>query len=121
MDWLRLIYHAYLFEGSIQDVGDKQMLLPLSIAQQVQLQSLKVLSALVSEHLPLILPSLPLIQRVITVCSEAVQEPVLSSPLPPLSCHLTHLPSNHRDHHLKRIGDVVEGVDASLTSPDPGK
>ncbi|XP_068227049.1 HEAT repeat-containing protein 6 isoform X2 [Palaemon carinicauda] len=42
---------------------------------QVQLQSLKVLSAFVSEHLPLIHQSLPLIQHVISVCSDAMKEP----------------------------------------------
>ncbi|MPC27846.1 HEAT repeat-containing protein 6 [Portunus trituberculatus] len=84
---------------------------------QVQLQSLKVLNALVSEHLTLILPSLPLIQRVITVCSEAVQESVPSSSK---THHPTYTLSNTRDHQPRRIGDVGDGGDASLTSPDPG-
>ncbi|XP_063860757.1 HEAT repeat-containing protein 6-like isoform X2 [Scylla paramamosain] len=85
---------------------------------QVQLQSLKVLNALVSEHLTLILPSLPLIQRVITVCSEAVQESVPSSSSTPY--HPIHTLPNNRDHQPGRTGDVVDGGDASLTSPDPG-
>lgn len=87
-----------------------------TILLQVQLQSLKVLSALVSEHLTLILPSLPLIQRVITVCSEAVREPMPPSP-PPHPIHTSAKPNNQQQ---MRIGEVGDGVDANFSSPDPG-
>ncbi|XP_064083632.1 HEAT repeat-containing protein 6-like isoform X2 [Macrobrachium nipponense] len=66
---------------------------------QVQLQSLKVLSAFVSEHLPIIHQSLPLIQHVISVCSDAVKEPQ-QKPV-----NFTHESSD---------------IDPSLMSPDPG-
>lgn len=74
---------------------------------QVQLQSLKVLSALVSEHLSIIHKSLPLIQHVITVCSDAVREP----PAPKLKDQTTE----------SQKSEVGDGQDPALMSPDPGK
>ncbi|XP_053631163.1 HEAT repeat-containing protein 6 isoform X1 [Cherax quadricarinatus] len=74
---------------------------------QVQLQSLKVLSALVSEHLSIIQHNLPLIQHVISVCSEAVRE----LPHPRVSQIMS-------DSHKKF--EVGEGFDPALMSPDPG-
>ncbi|XP_042229695.1 HEAT repeat-containing protein 6-like isoform X2 [Homarus americanus] len=74
---------------------------------QVQLQSLKVLSALVSEHLNIIHQSLPLIQHVITVCSEAVREPFHPK--------MTDLaPDSHKKF------EAGEGFDPAFMSPDPG-
>ncbi|XP_050714863.1 HEAT repeat-containing protein 6-like [Eriocheir sinensis] len=85
---------------------------------QVQLQSLKVLSALVSEHLSLILPSLPLIQRVITVCSEAAWEPSPPPPLPPM--HPSHTSAKPSAHQQRRLGEMGDGGDTNFSSPDPG-
>lgn len=78
---------------------------------QVQLQSLKVLNALVSEHLSLIHQSLPLIQHVIGVCSEAAQEP-------PFQSRISDYPS---DLYKRRAEPQDRGYDPTLMSPDPGE
>ncbi|XP_069990164.1 HEAT repeat-containing protein 6-like [Penaeus vannamei] len=74
---------------------------------QVQLQSLKVLSALVSEHLNIIHQSLPLIQHVISVCSKALREPAEAKP------ERWALESSNK----LEVNDVI---DPALMSPDPG-
>ncbi|XP_071518174.1 HEAT repeat-containing protein 6 isoform X2 [Panulirus ornatus] len=73
---------------------------------QVQLQSLKVLSALVSEHLSLIHQNLPLIQHVIRVCSDAVREPPISK----LKDQTPESPNY----------EIRNSLDPALMSPDPG-
>ncbi|XP_069168799.1 HEAT repeat-containing protein 6 isoform X1 [Procambarus clarkii] len=74
---------------------------------QVQLQSLKVLSALVSEHLSIIHESLPLIQHVISVCSDAVRE-------------LPHSRSTQLLPESLKTSETGDGLDPALMSPDPG-
>ncbi|KAK7070059.1 hypothetical protein SK128_021268 [Halocaridina rubra] len=68
---------------------------------QVQLQSLKVLTALVSEHLSIIHQSLPLLQHVIIVCSDAINGSLHCSQSVPTS-------------------EPLDSNDPSLVSTDPG-
>ncbi|XP_037791057.1 HEAT repeat-containing protein 6-like [Penaeus monodon] len=74
---------------------------------QVQLQSLKVLSALVSEHLNIIHQSLPLIQHVISVCSKALREPAETKP-------------ERWTVECSNKFEVNDVIDPTLMSPDPG-
>ncbi|XP_042874779.1 HEAT repeat-containing protein 6-like [Penaeus japonicus] len=74
---------------------------------QVQLQSLKVLSALVSEHLNIIHQSLPLIQHVISVCSKALREPAEAKP-------------ERWALEYSNKPEVSDMIDPTLMSPDPG-
>ncbi|KAK3866666.1 hypothetical protein Pcinc_027818 [Petrolisthes cinctipes] len=82
---------------------------------QVQLQSLKVLSALVSEHLSLIQPSLPLIQHVITVCSEVCKD----SPNTTTSVAISSRHTPQLEWRKTSASAATETFDPSLTSPDP--
>ncbi|CAL4091003.1 unnamed protein product, partial [Meganyctiphanes norvegica] len=79
---------------------------------QVQLQSLKVLGALVSEHLHLIHQSLPLIQHVISVCIQATQNARVDE-------SVAWRDENHSMRSNSEPANLYE-TDPSLTSPDPG-
>lgn len=105
--WLLLFYEEHIVDIW---VNLKQCIVILwmnSLYLQVQLQSLKVLSALVSEHLNIIHQSLPLIQHVISVCSKALREPAEAKP-------------ERWALEYSNKSEVSDMIDPTLMSPDPG-